>query len=245
MARRLVFLVLTTAVVGVFLAGCAPAAGPADPIPTSRIIARCEAALDEFTSEGNRPPQRVCKEENGRIRAFYGEKLSSEIKAEDTIVVSTSVRRRLERNPMIDVFTGETVARPAGRTRLCFVTYPALLPQAMLGYPNYDKAAFDLFHESRPWSYHPSAVFDSALKGTNWVCSNEFSVGEFPEKASFVIHIPSRDILALGQGSVDVMTYGVRMILVPDRFLRGFTIESFMENYKTFPTIFFLRQPIR
>lgn len=208
------------------------------------VVSQCEAALDEFTPEGNRPPQRVCKEEGGIVKVLASDKeLGSEIKPRDTIVISINLAGILQRQ-WINRVTGEVVAKPSAQTRLCFVTYPVLMKSSMQGYPNFDQAAYDRFYENRKWSFSPAPVFDPALKGDNFVCSTPLLLAEFPEKVSFTIDIPTQDILALGPKGPGTRTYGVKIVVVPDRFLQGITMESFLANYQHFPPIYLFSKPI-
>jgi len=218
-------------------------ASPAD-LSLSAIISRCETALDEFVPGAGNPPQRACKVEEGSIRVFSsGEELDSEIGPGDTAIISLNLPGILSREPTVNVLTGEEIARPAERTRLCFVTYPVLMRENMQGYPDFDEDAFNLFYENRRWSYHPPAVFDAELEGNNFICSNALYIAEFP-RVSFEINIPSRDILMLGQSGFDARTYGVKIVSIPDNFLPGITMESIVENYKSFHPIYLLKKPI-
>lgn len=221
-----------------------PVAMPADP-PLSEVISRCEAALDEFIQGEGNPPQRVCEVEGGVIKVYSTDAdLDSQINPEDVIVISLNLPGILARDPLINVFTGEVVARPTGQTRLCFVTYPVLMEQNMQGHPNFDKDAYALFYEHRRWSYHPSAVFDAEIEGRNFICSNPLHIGEFP-KVSFEIRIPPREILALDEKALGTRAYGVKIVAIPDRFIQGFNnVDKFSINHGSFPPIYFLGRPI-
>lgn len=183
------------------------------------VISRCEAALDEFTPGAGNPPQRVCKVEEGIIRVLASDReLDSEIKPGDTITISLNLAGILQ-GQLINVLTGDAVAKPSAQTRLCFATYPL-------------------------WSFSPAPVFDSALKDDNYVCSNPLLLSEFPEKVSFTIQIPSQDFLALDPMGQDAKMYGVTIFSVPDRFLHGITKESLTANHESFPPIYLLWKPI-
>lgn len=210
---------------------------PADLSPPA-IIAKCEAALDEFVPGESNPPQRVCKAEDGTIKAFSSDaSFNSEIKPGDNIVISINLADILQKD-WTDVQSGNAVLKPASPTRLCFATYPVLAEENMPGYPNFDEGAYNRFYENRAWLFSPVPLFDSALHGVNFVCSRLLYLSEFSQKASFVINIPSEDLLALDRNASDTGTYGVKIVSIPESHLSGISIESILANYRLLPTIY-------
>ena len=232
-------------VVLVVLAGCAP--GIQEDVPginIDQVRVRCEAALDEFVQGEGNPPQRVCKEEGGRIRVLTREEMASRVNPGDTIVISLRLAGIAHRAEWRNVFTGEPITKPVEETRLCFVTFPVLMRDNMQGYPNINEAELDRFYKSRPWSYTPSHIFDPSLRGDASTCSVPLLTSQFPEKVSFVVQIPSEEILSLGLVANRIRAYGVKILFVPDRLLAGFTNESFAANYEYLLPIYFLRKGI-